>query len=248
MAMIESDAIEQALAAALRQDKAPRSGDDEMLRRLVERVAQTPAPAPRRFVNAHTTPVIGAGFVGAAALIAIAMHHATPVAHVSASTPFTAAPIVEAPAVTIAETLIAPAPIEPVKAVSAQPQPTASQLFTRANELRREGHDGEAATTYRALQQRYPSSPEAVASHMTLGRLLLDRRHDPASALGEFDRYLATRVHGELREEALIGRAISLEQLTRDDEEKLAWQALLTEFPGSMYADQARGRLVTLGK
>lgn len=246
--MIESDAIEQALAGALRRDKAPKPGDEEMLRRLVEGVVQTPSPMPRRLLNARAIPVVGAGVAGAAVLIALAMHHPTPsVAAPPAVTPATttSAPMIEAPAIaTVVETAaVEPLPVETAKVASAPPQPTASQLFARANELRRQGHDGEAASTYTTLQQRYPKSPEAIASHMTLGRLLLDRKHAPANALEQFDRYLASRTHNELREEALIGRARSLQQLGRRDEEKRAWQTLLAEYPSSLYADQARERL-----
>jgi hypothetical protein len=251
MAMIESDAaIERSIARALRSERAPKPGDDEMLRRLVEGVVQAPPPIPRRLFNAHTMPVIGAGIAGGAVLLALAMHHTSPIVNLPVSTPptTTAAIVVESTPITETTPQIVPSPTLPVPTAIAHAEPTAPQLFARANELRRGGHDGDAASTYTTLQQRYPKSPEAIASYMALGRLKLDRRHDASGALDQFDRYLASRTHGELREEALIGRALSLEKLGRSGEEKLAWETLLAGYPESMYADQARGRLATLGK
>lgn len=94
---------------------------------------------------------------------------------------------------------------------------------------------------YRQLQAWYADSTEAKLSHATLGRLLLDRG-DAARALREFDAYLLGGA-GPLGEEALAGRALALQRLGRSDEEGTTWRRMLTTYPASIYAAQARARL-----
>jgi hypothetical protein len=120
------------------------------------------------------------------------------------------------------------------------------ELFARANAARREGRTREAARLYRQLQREFPGSSEELVSRVTLGRWMLDRLDDPAGALARFDSYLANPVHTALREEALIGRALALGRLGRETEERSAWAAFLAAFPGSVYAERARGRLDAL--
>jgi hypothetical protein len=123
---------------------------------------------------------------------------------------------------------------------------SASELFARANAARREGKTREASRLYRQLQREFPGSSEELVSRVTLGRWMLDRLNDPSGALARFDSYLANPVHTALREEALIGRALALGRLGRETEERSAWAAFLAAFPGSVYAERARGRLEAL--
>jgi len=243
--MIERDPIEQALADALRPARAPAPGDAELLRRLVDHAVLAPPPvAP--LVRAGWLAGGGAGAAAVAAVLVVALHRApppppvrvaaVPVATAAAPEPRVIAPVVELPAPS--------ATVAPPPRVA---QPSAAELFARANAARRAGRDAQAVADYHALQRAFPSSPEAVSSHMSLGRLLLDDRSDPAGALAEFDRYLARGAGSALREEALIGRALALGQLGRAEDERRAWKALLSEYPHSMYADQARDRVAALG-
>jgi hypothetical protein len=141
----------------------------------------------------------------------------------------------------------APAPAaHPARARLAAPTETPGELFARANAARRNGHTREAARLYRELQREYPGTSEELVSRVTLGRWMLDRLNDPAGALVRFDSYLANPVHTALREEALIGRALALGRLGREREERSAWTAFLAAFPGSVYAERARGRLEAL--
>ncbi len=254
--MMERDALEAALGDALRPARAPEPGDAELLRRLVDRVVAAP-PAPRPSLRLRLLGAGGVGLAVGAAVLAGLLHRAPPPARpvetrvtpvTTASPPPATAPATTARAAT-PDTDLLPAPTAPAVTPSAprEAMPTAAELFARANGARRQGRDPEAVAGYRALQRAFPSSPEAVASHMSLGRLLLDDRSDPAGALAQFDRYLASGSHRELREEALIGRALALGQLARSKEERQAWKALLQEYPGSMYADQARDRVAALG-
>jgi TolA-binding protein len=123
------------------------------------------------------------------------------------------------------------------------PVPTAHALFADANALRRAGDAAGARAAYVELQRRYPTSREALTSHVTLGRLLLERLGDPAAALEQFDRYLAHATNAPLDEEALYGRASALLQLRRDAEERRTWEELLSRFPTSIYADRAMQRV-----
>ncbi len=121
---------------------------------------------------------------------------------------------------------------------------SASALFARANETRREGSGEESIALYRQLQRLYPRSPESKVSHLSLANLLLADTRRAEQALPQFDAYLAGG--GALEEEALYGRAQVLEKLARHTAERSAWRRLLNRFPDSVYASKARHRLETL--
>lgn len=120
------------------------------------------------------------------------------------------------------------------------PVETASTVFDAANAARRRGDSATARSLYRALQSTYPNSPEARMSLVSMARLELDRG-DASAALSGFDAYL--RGGGDLREDALVGRARALERLGRQAEEADAWTALVRAFPASAHAPYARARL-----
>jgi TolA-binding protein len=113
-----------------------------------------------------------------------------------------------------------------------------------ACEMRRAGRHDRAAEQYRSLIDRYPRSPEARASQVALGRMLLDDG-DPASALRWLDDYLGAG--GPLGEDVMLARAVALQRLSRTQEEANAWSALLEVFPRTVHADRARRRLRELG-
>jgi TolA-binding protein len=133
-----------------------------------------------------------------------------------------------------------------VRAENVAPVETASDLFRAANQARRDGDPSRAVDLYRALQSRYPDSDEARLSRATSAQLLLDRG-DAKAALEGFDQYLA---HDGtlLGEEALVGRALSLQKLGARDEEIAAWREVLSRFPQSVHARAARARLAALGQ
>ena len=146
-----------------------------------------------------------------------------------------------------------PATPEPeVVAPEAAPKPatveagTASELFSRANQARREGKAKDAVRLYRALQERYSGSSEELVSRVALGRLLLDRLGDSRGALVQFNSYLASPGSGALREEAMVGRALALGRIGRSAEERTAWKALLDSWPKSAHAKRAQARLAEL--
>ena len=82
---------------------------------------------------------------------------------------------------------------------------------------------------------------EAQVSRMMVARMLLERG-DAAGALPGFDAYLRVG-SGELREDALAGRATALDRLGRDDEGRAAWRTLLDQYPNTAYGAHARSRV-----
>ncbi len=120
---------------------------------------------------------------------------------------------------------------------------TAASLLQSANAARSRGQIDQAVSLLRELQQRFPSSPEATLSHVSLGKLLMLRGLAEA-ALREFSTYLTTG--GPLDEEALVGRAQALGAMGRLGEERGTWEALAARFPNSVYAPRARERLRVL--
>jgi TolA-binding protein len=144
----------------------------------------------------------------------------------------------------IEETSSASVPaVEP--APTAEAPATADALFAAANDARQRGAYAEAIRSYLDLAQRFPQSPEAIASHAIVGRLLLDRG-EPSAALAQFDDYLQSGMT-TLGEEAGVGRALALERLGRSGEEADAWTSLLSSYPQSVHASRARSRLAKLG-
>ncbi len=118
---------------------------------------------------------------------------------------------------------------------------TAEACFRKANAARRAGDFGTAGALYARLQSMFPNSDEARLSYVSLGKLLLSS----GNALGaekQFALYLAVGGQ-ELTEEALVGRAESLQRLGRTAEERQTWQRLLQDAPASVYVTRAKERL-----
>ena len=159
-----------------------------------------------------------------------------------------------APTPPAVEPMPSPAPAAPQPQLLARPvrtrghaeggAPSAGALFAEANETRRDGSYDDAIALYRQLQRLYPRSPEAKLSHLSLANLLLAENDRAERALPQFEAYLASG--GALEEEALYGRAQALQKLARPRAEQAAWRTLLSRFPDSVYAPQARRRLDTL--
>ena len=131
--------------------------------------------------------------------------------------------------------------VAPVEA----PRLSAGALLAEAGRARGEGQLDRAVSLYRKLQREFPGTPEAQVSTVPLGRLLLDA-DSPRAALAAFDAYLRDVPRGPLIAEALYGRGRALEALGEDDEERRAWERLVTDHGGSAYAPHARRRLATL--
>jgi hypothetical protein len=136
--------------------------------------------------------------------------------------------------------------------VAAMPAPTAAPpegpapLFGAEAEARRRGDTARMLSLHAELVARYPQSHEAQVSRMMVARLLLDRG-DAAGALSGFDAYLRAG-SGELREDALAGRATALERLGRTDDARRAWMALLDQYPNTAYGAHARSRVEAPGE
>jgi TolA-binding protein len=164
---------------------------------------------------------------------------------VHAVSPHLAAPLELASRAAVASSppRVAASPPEP--AVQAVLPPDAPALFGRANEARRRGDHASAAHYYRALIEDYPASSEAHDALAVLGRMLLDDT-DAEGALRCFDEYL--RVGGPLREDVMLGRALSLRRLGRAGDETRALEALVAAYPRSVHAERARRRLLDLGR
>jgi TolA-binding protein len=131
-------------------------------------------------------------------------------------------------------------PLRPV-AVASPSAVGPAELFDAESDARRRGDYGRAIDVDRDLEGRYPTSREAQVSRAIVGRLLLERGH-PSDALARFDAYLAAGA-GPLGEEAMIGRATSLDRLGRPTEATAAWSALLAAYPATPYASHVRARL-----
>jgi TolA-binding protein len=113
----------------------------------------------------------------------------------------------------------------------------AADLFREANEARRQGDFELCIRRYRELEERFAASPEAQASHVSLGKVL-QSSGDVTGAVREFSIYL---LHpGALEEESLVGLAEALGQLGRNAQAQNTWRRLLDRYPNSVYAARAR--------
>jgi TolA-binding protein len=122
---------------------------------------------------------------------------------------------------------------------------SAESLFREANSARRAGDVAVARALYLRLEHDFPASDEAHLAHISLGNLLLGMGR-ASEAEQQFATYLGGRA--TLAQEALVGRAQSLAALGRTAEEQRVWQALLRDYPNSLYAGRAKQRLAELAR
>jgi TolA-binding protein len=255
----ELDAVLASAAADLSAEGAPRAGDEQLIRRAVEgaiaRLVAGASPPIVRGARWQRVVLLAAAIaIMAGGAFAFVEHSRTNArarqgafdgpAQVSSAAPpaarNTAAPVVQNAA---ALPSVEPPPSSAPEPVAIPAEPGAVELFSQANEARRRGDGATAVSRYAQLQRRFPHSPEATLSQVALGRLYLDRLHDPGRALAQFDGYLSAPGETELREEALVGRAIALQSLGRASEEREAWRTLLDAYPSSLSSDRAKERL-----
>lgn len=252
--------VERALREQAAQDAVPLRDEQLLLARIKRDVnAELRAPTARRAPKKRAALgvvllVASIASAAAAATTFVVIHRQQRNERLAPAPPHAKAPQSPQPVV---------APTPPVEAAALEPAATpphtepaakpatpelasAAEAFSRANQARRDGQTKDAVRLYRTLQERFPGSSEALVSRVALGRLLLDRLGDSRGALLQFTSYLASSGSGALREEALVGRALSLSKLGQRAEERSAWQALLQAAPKSAYAERARARLVEL--
>ena len=256
--------VERALGAQAALDVEPLRDEKLMVARLKRDVAQRLKTAPQRARRKGTliAVVLAAGSlasVAAAATLVVLHRSARPQAITAPAPPLKAArsqvaphvaevapPAVVEPSSTADAADLAPPSTDPAPKLAPVEISSAAEAFSRANLARRDGKVKEAVRLYRALQERFAGSSEELVSRVALGRLLLDRLGDSRGALVQFNSYLASPGSGALREEAMVGRALSLGRLGRSAEERAAWKALLEAWPKSTHAKRAQARLAEL--
>jgi TolA-binding protein len=135
-----------------------------------------------------------------------------------------------------------PRPVVSVEPPPASPSATAAELLSAAGRARRSGQSAQAIALLESLRARYPSSPEARASDITLGKLQLERGAS-AAALRSFDRYLEHSPAGSLAPQALWGRAQALERIGNAGAARQTLLDLLKRYPASPYTSAARAKL-----
>jgi TolA-binding protein len=252
--------VERALRSQAAHDTVPLR-DEELLLARIKRDVSTELRTPRARRAPKRRAAVGVVLVAAsiasaaaAATTFVVIHRRQHTEVLAKAPPQVTAVAAPKPASEVSAPATA-APLEPAEPTpGAEPPPkpaavevaSAAEAFSRANQARRDGQTKDAVRLYRALQERFPGSSEALVSRVTLGRLLLDRLGDSRGALVQFTSYLASPGGSALREEALVGRALSLGKLGQRAEEQSAWQALLQAAPQSAYAERARARLAEL--
>jgi TolA-binding protein len=135
------------------------------------------------------------------------------------------------------------APNASPSAVALDPPPSvedASTLFARAAREREQGRTSIAIATFRSLQRRFPQTPQAVLSLVSLADLSLGTG-DAVTALAAFEEYLAVAPSGALFPEALLGKARALSALGRAREADAVWREIARRCPDSPYVGRRIG-------
>jgi TolA-binding protein len=252
------------VAGLLHRPDPERPGDIDLIDRVADRASGALSVRPRWAARSARRLAFAAALVvgtGSAALAWMAGRRApAPPAEVTPRPPSTT---VEArPVAAPADPRIEPLASSPATATppsespSRRPAPrlsalagpketTAAAMFAAANGVRRSGALADAIGRYAALRRKFPGSPEARVSAVSLGDLFLERGA-PRQAFAAYDAYLAEAPGGPLTEEALFGRGRALGRLGRSGDELETWRLLLRSFPRSAYQEFARRRLEEL--
>lgn len=117
-------------------------------------------------------------------------------------------------------------------------QASAKDLMQRSQTLRAAGKARESVDALRQLVQKFPDSPEARVSWVTLGELELTVLGQPASALRSFEAYL--KLGGPLMREAQYGRIRALSGLSRQEEARRATADFIARYPNSVQTAKLR--------
>jgi tetratricopeptide (TPR) repeat protein len=136
----------------------------------------------------------------------------------------------------------------PKPARGASPTVDIDRLLSDARAARARGEHARARALYARVARLAPGTPAAAVADVAIGLMLVERAGggDARAALEAFDRYLAVAPGGALREEAIAGRARSLERLGERARAISAWQDVLAQYPHSPQAPLARRRLDAL--
>lgn len=116
---------------------------------------------------------------------------------------------------------------------------SAAELLVSANKASRAGKRAKARRLYAELASEHPESRERQVARVGLGDLEL-KAGRAKRALSEYSAYLEANPKGNLAEDALAGKARSMEDLGREAEAQVVWGELLDRFPGSVHAARAR--------
>ena len=119
-----------------------------------------------------------------------------------------------------------------------------SELFADAKQARAAGDKTKAIAISRLLEETFPSSPEGILTHLSLGVLYLEQGQ-PTLALQEYKiyRHIGSSL---VMAEALWGEEQALQQLGRTSEERAVLEELLRNYPHSVYVAAAEQRLAAL--
>lgn len=177
-------------------------------------------------------------------VVARAVGEPAKVSHAAPTEPALATGIARPALVPASTADVGPLAPPPPPAPAAEPAEDAATAFGHANALRHRGDRQGALAAYGDLVARFPKSREAATAQALRGRILLEER-EAVRALSAFDAYLATG-RGELREEAMAGRARAYAMLGRADGERAAWEALLSAYPHGPSSEHARLRIGAL--
>jgi tetratricopeptide (TPR) repeat protein len=156
------------------------------------------------------------------------------------------APVLSASGSTLTPSASAPPPAlsAPESALTPGKYRSPSELFADAKQARAAGDKTKAIAISRLLEETFPSSPEGITTHLSLGVLYLEQGQ-PALALQEYKiyRHIGSSL---VMAEALWGEQQALQQLGRTSEERAVLEELLSNYPHSVYVAAAEQRLAAL--
>lgn len=101
----------------------------------------------------------------------------------------------------------------------------------------------QAENIYSEIITKFPESEEGLVSLVSCGQIQLDHLHNPSFALINFNSYLKKRPNGNLVQEALYGKALSLRKLNRVNEEIQTIKEMMSIFPSGLYYKELENRL-----
>jgi tetratricopeptide (TPR) repeat protein len=143
---------------------------------------------------------------------------------------------------------VAPEPAASVEPPKNQPAPerhlSPTEMFARAVQARENGDLSGAIAISEQIEQFFPSSPEGITTHLSLGVIYM-QQGKPNLALGEFEIYRHIG-NPDLMAEALWGQAQALKLLARPSDEREILMELLKSYPRSVYVAAAKERLNAL--